>query len=354
MAESEDTGGTNPSAKRRLLVTRTLLVALALGGVAYGMRVYHFYAHHAETDDAFVEGHIAPVLPRIAGYVQEVRVNDNQTVKAGDVLVTIDTRDLAAKAEQAQAALASAEAQLQAAEAQQASARSQAAVARAHVEAAVSREEHAAADLKRYEALRARQDIPLQAYDAAHAAADAAHADLEAARRSVATAESQIAAATAQIGNAKALIGQKQADLDYAKLQLSYGTVAAPANGIISKRNVEPGQLVQAGQPLMAVVESEEIWVVANYKETQIRRMRPGQPVEVEIDAYPNHVFHGRIDSLSAATGAKFALLPPDNATGNFTKVVQRIPVKIVITDPPDPERPLRAGMSVNAIVDLG
>jgi len=354
MAESEETTVAAGGSSRRLLVTRILLAALALGGVAYGTRVYHFYAHHAETDDAFIEGHIAPVLPRISGYVQEVRANDNQAVKAGDVLVTIDTRDLAAKAEQAQAALAAAEAQATAAEAQHASARSQASVARANVAAVTSRLERAQADLKRYEALRARQDIPLQVYDAAHSAADTAQAEVDAARRQVTTAEAQIAAAAAQIGNAKALIAQKQADLDYAKLQLSYGTVAAPADGIVSKRNVEPGQLVQAGQPLMAIVASEEVWVVANYKETQIRRMRPGQPVEVEIDAYPNHVFHGRIDSLSAATGAKFALLPPDNATGNFTKVVQRIPVKIVITDPPDPARPLRAGMSVNAIVDLG
>ncbi|HKB69491.1 MAG TPA: HlyD family secretion protein [Thermoanaerobaculia bacterium] len=315
-----------PRRRRRKFIP-WLIAALVVGaGIVYGVRTIAFYRHHAETDDAQIEGHIDPVLPRVSGYVTEIDVDDNQRVARGDVLLRIDTRDLQAKIETAQGALETARAQV--------------AVARANVSAAETARGRATGDLTRYSALRQKQEISQQQYDAARAAADAATAQRSAALQSVAAARAQVA--------------QKQADLDLARLQLSYATVAAPSSGIVSKKNVEVGELVQAGQPLMAIVQDARVWVVANYKETQLRRMRVGQPVTFEVDAYPNHVFHGRVDSFAAATGAKFSLLPPDNATGNFTKVVQRIPVKIVPTDPPDPRFPLRAGMSVTTIVDLG
>ena len=155
------------------------------------------------------------------------------------------------------------------------------------------------------------------------------------------------------VSAAEAEVGQKKADLEFAELQLSYASVLAPSSGTVSKKSVEVGEFVQAGQPLLAIVEDTDAWVVANFKETQLKKMRVGQSVDIEVDAYPKVIFHGRVESISAATGAKFALLPPDNATGNFTKVVQRVPVKIVLADRPDPLRPLRAGMSVNAIVKL-
>jgi membrane fusion protein (multidrug efflux system) len=315
-----------PRRRRRKFIP-WLIAALVVGaGIVYGVRTIAFYRHHAETDDAQIEGHIDPVLPRVSGYVTEIDVDDNQRVARGDVLLRIDTRDLQAKIETAQGALETARAQV--------------AVARANVSAAETARGRATGDLTRYSALRQKQEISQQQYDAARAAADAATAQRSAALQSVAAARAQVA--------------QKQADLDLARLQLSYATVAAPSSGIVSKKNVEVGELVQAGQPLMAIVQDARVWVVANYKETQLRRMRVGQPVTFEVDAYPNHVFHGRVDSFAAATGAKFSLLPPDNATGNFTKVVQRSPVKIVPTDPPDPRFPLRAGMSVTTIVDLG
>ena len=315
-----------PRRRRRKFIP-WLIAALVVGaGIVYGVRTIAFYRHHAETDDAQIEGHIDPVLPRVSGYVTEIDVDDNQRVARGDVLLRIDTRDLQAKIETAQGALETARAQV--------------AVARANVSAAETARGRATGDLTRYSALRQKQEISQQQYDAARAAADAATAQRSAALQSVAAARAQVA--------------QKQADLDLARLHLSYATVAAPSSGIVSKKNVEVGELVQAGQPLMAIVQDARVWVVANYKETQLRRMRVGQPVTFEVDAYPNHVFHGRVDSFAAATGAKFSLLPPDNATGNFTKVVQRIPVKIVPTDPPDPRFPLRAGMSVTTIVDLG
>ncbi len=336
---TEDVVPSRKSGRVRAIITWTVVASIVIAGSIYGWRTVQFYEHHAETDDAFVEAHIDPVLPRIAGYVKSVNVRDNQVVTQGDVLVTIDTSDLGAKVAQAQAALASAQAQVQAAEAQ-------VAVARANSRALASQRGRARADMERYGKLREKQDVPQQLYDTARSGAEAAEAQVNAADR-------QIAAAEAQVNAARAQVAQKQADLDWAVLQVGYGTVVAPATGTISKRNVEAGQMVQAGQPMMAIVAGSETWVVANFKETQIVRMRPGQKVEIQIDAYPDHRFHGELESFSAATGAKFSLLPPDNATGNFTKVVQRVPVKIALTDPADPAHPLRAGMSVTAIVNL-
>ncbi len=277
------------------------------------------------TDDAQIEAHIDPVIPRIPGYVTEVGVRDNETVKAGQVIVRIDPRDLQSKVDTAQGAVENARAQVS--------------VARANVSAARAASNKADEDLARYRPLRQKEEISQQQFDAARAAADAAKSQLEAAAQQVQAASGQVA--------------QKQADLDWARLQLSYATVAAPASGVVSKKDVEVGQLVAAGQPLMAIVEGSEVWVVANFKETQLRKMRVGQTAEFTVDAYPKKVFRGRVDSFSAATGAKFSLLPPDNATGNFTKVVQRVPVKIVPTEAPDARYPLRAGMSVNATVDF-
>ncbi|MEO8502528.1 MAG: HlyD family secretion protein [Acidobacteriota bacterium] len=323
----------------RSIITWTIVGGIAIAGSVYAWRTVQFYEHHAETDDAFVEAHIDPVLPRIAGYVTAVNVRDNQAVKQGDVLVTIDTQDLQAKLHQAQGAVETSKAKVAAAEAQ-------VSVMRANTTALATQKSRTHADLDRYAKLREKQDIPQQMYDTARSAADNADAQLVGTERQVGAAQAQVAAARAEVD-------QKQADVAYAELQVTYGTVAAPATGTISKRNVENGQMVQSGQPLMAIVLGDEPWVIANFKETQLQRMRQGQKVELEVDAYPKHTFHGQVDSFAAATGAKFSLLPPDNATGNFTKVVQRVPVKIVFTDPADPTHPLRAGMSVTAIVNL-
>ncbi len=316
--------------RRRSGVRRVLLYGvvalLLLAGLVYGAQTIIFYSHHVTTDDAQLEGHIGPVLPKIAGYVTAVLVQDNQRVDADQLLVHIDDRDFRSRLNMAQAGLDNAQAAVT--------------VVRANVQAADSKRAKTAADLARYAPLMQEHVISPQEYDAAKAAADAAEAEYQAATRQIKAVEAQVA--------------QRQADLDFAKLQLSYTTVNAPAAGFVSKKSVEVGQFVEAGQPLMAVVQDSDVWVVANFKETQLRQMRVGQPVEVEVDAYPGRTFHARVDSVGAATGAKFALLPPDNATGNFVKVVQRIPVKIVFTDAPDPDHPLRVGMSVTATVNLG
>jgi membrane fusion protein (multidrug efflux system) len=231
----------------------------------------------------------------------------------------------------------------------------------ADVTAARTRAEQTAADLARYKQLLSKEEISQQQYDAARAAADSARAAAEAARATtessratVMSGGSQIEAATRQVAAAQAQVAQHRAALEAARLQLSYATLKAPVAGIVSKKAVEVGQFVQAGQPLLAIVQGNgETWVGANFKETQLARMHPGQKAEIEVDAYPGVTFHGQVESLAAATGARFSLLPPDNATGNFTKVVQRVPVKIVFTGAPDPRHPLRVGMNVNATVDL-
>jgi membrane fusion protein (multidrug efflux system) len=312
------------SRTRRAVVWSILALVLIAGGI-YGYRTIRFYQWHAETDDAQIETHVEPVIPKVGGHITEVLVEDNQRVEKGQVLLRIDERDLQARVATAAADVANA--------------RAAAGATRSSVSAAETEHRRAAADLERYQALRQKEEISQQQYDAARAASEAS--------------EAQTKAQSEQVAAASAKIAQKQADLDLAKLQLSYATVAAPGGGWVTRKNVEVGQLVQPGQPLLAIVSEEQPWVVANYKETQLKKMRVGQKAIIQVDAYPKRDLQGHVESIAAATGARFALLPPDNATGNFTKVVQRVPVKIVFDEAPDPERRLRAGMSVNAIVDV-
>jgi membrane fusion protein (multidrug efflux system) len=326
---AEESPAPPPEPKKKSRVGRFVLLGiLAVGVIAggiWGWREISFYRIHVETDDAQVEAHIDPVLPKIAGYVQRVLVDDNQRVRQGDLLLTIDARDYRARA-------ATSAADLQ-------NARAAVVVARSTVQAAQTNRAKTAADLQRYAALRQKEEVSQQQYDAAKAAADAA--------------EAQVQAELGQVAAAEAKVRQKESDLDYARLQESYAEVTAPSTGTVSRKNVEVGQYVQAGQPLLAIVSDEQPWIVANFKETQLKKMRVGRPVTIEVDAYPKRPFRAKVQSIAAATGAKFALLPPDNATGNFTKVVQRVPVKIILDEPPDPAHPLRAGMSVTATVDV-
>ncbi|MFL6192668.1 MAG: HlyD family secretion protein [Thermoanaerobaculia bacterium] len=352
----------------RKFIIMGVLAVLAIAAGVFGVRTYLFYQHNATTDDAQLDGNIDPVLPRVSGYVKEVRVAANQHVNAGDVLVVIDPSDLQAKVDQeaasllnAQAAVAVAQAAVSSARATVTGAQARISGTQADVTAARTRQEQTAADLARYQALYSKEEVSQQQYEAARAAADAARAVAQSASAGTATARAtaqssvaQVEAAERQVAAAEAQVAQHRATLEAARLQLSYATITAPVAGIVSKKNVEIGQLVQVGQPLLAIVQGHDVWVTANFKETQLARMHPGQPVEIEVDAYPGTAFHGKVESLAAATGAKFSLLPPDNATGNFTKVVQRIPVKIVFTDKPDPNRPLRVGMNVSVVVNLG
>src|SRR6266508_1188967 len=296
------------------------LVAL----LALGARRWIFSLSHESTDNAQVDGHIVPILPKVGGFVTEIRVDENQRVKEGDTLVVLDDRDYKVRLAQAEADLAVALASV--------SNRARVGQAEAQVEQAQANASKAHADLDRMRPLAAQDIVSKQQLDAAEAAARAADAAL--------------AAAQAALVGADARVGAARAARDQAALNLSYTRITAPAAGVVSKKTVELGQLVQAGQPLMSVVPLEDVWITANLKETQIEDVKPGQPVDFTVDAYPGLHFRGHVESLSPATGARFSLLPPDNATGNFTKVVQRVPVRIR-PDTVDPAHPLRPGMSV-------
>jgi membrane fusion protein, multidrug efflux system len=349
-------GAKRPGGKRRIVLPIVALLALAI--LVWGVRKWTYGRSHESTDNAQVDGHIIPVLAKVGGYVTAVNAAENAPAREGDVLVRIDSAEYAVRLAQAEADLAAArataggrgstgqaEAQVLTAAGQQSSLEAQIAAARANAE-------KARADLVRFEELAEKQIISRQQLDAARAAADAANANLLAVQRQASAAGAGVANAQAGVRFAEARLGAAAAARDNAALQLSYTTITAPATGVVARKQVEVGQLVQAGQPLLSVVADTGVWVTANFKETQLADLRVGQKADIEVDAYAGAKAHGVVESVSAATGAKFALLPPDNATGNFTKVVQRIPVRLRITQGLDAERPLRPGMSVTAHVE--
>ncbi len=292
------------------------LLALVVGALALGAWRLRSVWGTESTDDAFVEGHLVYMSSRVSGQVVEVLVSENQEVRAGAPLVRIDRADYEARLAHARANLDVARNQLT-----HASAEGEAAGAQAR--AAAARLQHAEQELTRARGLFEKGAGSETALDAAAAARDAAAAELRAAQR-------REAAERAMLGNA-APVRQAEAAMREAELSLSYTTIVAPFDGRIGRKSVELGATVAPGQPLLTLVETRGNWIVANFKETQIGRMRLGAPVDIEVDAYPAKMWHGHVESISPATGAKYALLPPDNATGNFTKVVQRLPVRIAL-----------------------
>ena len=390
------------------------LVLIIVAIVVY--EVWSYYSVRESTDDAQINGHIHPISARVGGTVIAVNVDENQYHDAGTVLVQIDPRDYEVAVERAQADLTAAQAALSASQTsvpitstttasevsgsqagvQQAQAgleaaerdlnvqKSRHASAQADLQQAQANYQKAARDLDRMKLLIAKDEISQQQFDASQAAAQSLHAAVEASRAAVHGAEAAVRSSESQVQIAQAKVAQARAqesaaktapqrvsvsvseaksaearvmrakaDLDQARLNLEYTTVKAPVGGIISKRNAEVGQVVQPGQPLMAIVPLEEIWVTANFKETQLKDLRVGQPATLSVDAYGRD-YKGHVESFSAATGAKFSLLPPENATGNYVKVVQRVPVRIAIEKGQDSEHRLRLGLSVNATVYTG
>lgn len=341
-----------PNNRARLIV---LVTVLAIGGWM-GWKWY-WALSHISTDNAQVDSHIVPVLPRVGGFVAEVVVQEHQSVKAGDLLASIDDRDYRARLAQAEADLALAIAgagsaqQTGQAGAQVSAARANAAAARSTVEQALANADKAQKDLERMRDLVAQKMMSPQALDAAQAAARAALAQVEASKQSANSAGDQITASSAALTAAQAKVEAARAARDLAANQLADTRIVAPTSGVVAAKNVEPGQLVQAGQPLLSVVPLADLWVTANLKETELKDVKLGAAARVEIDAYPGLEVQGKVESISPATGARFALLPPDNATGNFTKVIQRVPVRIRIQQSEDATRVLRPGMSVTVVI---
>jgi membrane fusion protein (multidrug efflux system) len=366
-APGQDKKATRPAArgKRKLGFTLVMLVLIPLAVLA-GLHYYGQSQTYQSTDDAFIDGHIINVAPKVAGRVERVLVDDNQTVKKGDVVVILDGRDFAAASKQKAAAVESTRAQAGAVRASidqaiahvntlQATVESDKATA----EASRAQAEKAAKDFQRVAELYRTKVASAQDMDAARAANDSAQAQLQANLKKVASDEAQVAEARATVNtyfgllkSIQAQIDEADANLQTARLNESYTEIRAPEGGRVTKKAVEAGNYVQTGQTLFALVPAN-VWVTANYKENQIGLMRPGQPVEIEVDALHGQTFAGRVDSLQAGSGARFSLLPPENATGNYVKVVQRVPVKIVFDRLPAVGLPLGPGMSVDPRVKV-
>lgn len=367
MATTQNTGAeATPKKKSRTFLI--VLIALVIVGGAFGITKYLHAKHHEETDDAQVEANINPVIPKISGYVTEVRVKDNQRVKKGDTLLFLDDRDLKLKVEQAEAAMATAKNNLLSARATTAAAQANIGTSAAsiktvdaQIEAAKVNVWQATQQYNRYANLIKDHSITQQQFEQVQAAKETTEKQLlilqeqkTQASRQTAAVSSQSNATSTQINVANSAIAQRQVDIDDAKLNLSYTVVTAPADGVVSRVNVQAGQFLQAGQATFSVIQDNDVWVVGNFKETQFNGLRAGQKVTINVDAFPGHDFEATVASFSPATGARFALLPPDNASGNFVKVVQRLPVRIEFTNKQDSlVKQLRAGMNVNVDVHL-
>jgi len=321
-----------------------ILVVVILVGLGMGIHWFIRSRTLITTDNAFVDASIYPISSRIPGTVATVHVKDNQPVRKGDILLELDPTDYEIRVRMAAA-------DLDMARNETSGDYAQVEAARAMVSHAKARLDQSELDLKRGSALFAREVIPREQLDRLETARKVAAAQLREAEEGLRKAEAQLG--LAGNGGKEARVAQREAKLREAQLNLSYTRITSPADGYVTRKSVEPGTTIQAGQPLMAVVPLDEVWITANYKESQITHMKPGQKVTFTVDAYPSMSFKGRVESIMAGTGAAFSLLPPENATGNYVKVVQRVPVKIVVDSGSDPQHLLRVGMSVIPTVDV-
>jgi membrane fusion protein (multidrug efflux system) len=350
----------------RFILILTVLIVLC---GSYGTYKYMHSLSHEETDDAQIEKKMNPIIPRVSGYVDKVYIKDNDFVKKGDTLFTIDKRDYLLKIEEANAAMIGAEGNFEVSKADIGSALANIAVSDANMQSAGGNIESAkirlgriTSDYNRYNNLYKTHSITKQQYEQALAAKLEAESQVRVLQqqerassfqKSVIEAKSRVSNKQTEV--AAANIKKSKAMLDAAKLNLTYTVITAAIDGQVSKIDIQPGQLVQPGQSLFYIINNTEAWVVANFKETQLNKMIIGQKVTIKVDAYPDYDFEGSITSFSPATGSRFSLLPPDNATGNFVKTIQRLPVKISLNSANDPEKIklLRPGMNVDVDVHL-
>ena len=335
----------------KTLITRGVLVAGLLVAAFFGYKKINYEMHHETTDNAQVEARFVPILPRVAGYIKTLYVEDYANVKKDSLLAEIDDSELALQLEEMEADLAQAETDIDNARANLNNTSVSVISAKANLDVAQTRKDKAQHDFERDQALFKDGAITQKQFDDSKSNLDVAAKQLEVSKNEVNVAQSRINVTEAGLKKAQAQIAVKKARIEQQKLKLSYTKIYATADGKIGRRNIDAGQFVQAGTPLFTIINDKDFWVVANFKETQLNRIKVGDEVEVKIDAYKDQPLKGKIVSVSEATGAKFSLLPPDNATGNFVKVTQRIPVKIEIQDMDKYRSMLYAGMSVEVAV---
>lgn len=370
-ADPAETNTAAPAATASISLRRVVMALVLAGIVALALKygvgtISHSFMVEA-TDDAFTEGTVAPVSPKISGRVMEVLVHENQEVKQGDLLVRLDDRDQSVRHELQDAGVTNSrltdemikmgvgvvKAQLDAANAQLSK-------AKADLDAAKATEDRAKADFERAKTLVSTKAVSTQDLDATRAASIEAEARYKSAQQGVQAAEASVKQDIAMVEVVKAYARsseiktqQSELDLKQAALDLSYTKITAPESGRVTRKNVDVGAYIQPGQNLMAIV-TPKIWVVANFKENQLRHMSGGQEAEIKLDSHPDHVYRGHVDSIQAGSGARFSLFPPENATGNYVKVVQRVPVKIVFDEPLDPAIVAGPGLSVEPEVVVG
>lgn len=327
--------------RKTVLISLVLLAAIA-AGILYWLRAIHPYE---TTDNAYLKAHISLISPKETGYVKEVLFEDNQKVMPGDLLVVIDDHDFQTRVAQAEAQVLSEIAHIQTLETDKITQNAKIRQEAANITASEADLEKAARDLKRFGNLALEGAVSAQTRDAAESSHKQANAQRDKVRSARQEAESELASLDARIKETRARIKAAQANLELARINLANTRITAPMAGIIGNRSVQVGQLVKPGSPLAYLIPADGLFVEANFKETQIGRIQPGQPAEIRVDAYPDLVFQGVVDSFAPASGSEFSLLPPENATGNFTKIVRRVPIKIVFQSGHDLNR-LRPGLS--------
>jgi membrane fusion protein (multidrug efflux system) len=342
---------TGPQKKKSPVIF--IVIAVVVVAAFFGIRSFIHGMNYESTDNAQIESRSVPVISRVAGYIDSLTVDDYGRVKAGQLLIKIDEKEYALAVAQAKADLSNAEADLANAQAAYSNSLANRKVALANASVQKVRVDKAQADLQRDEALLKDDAITKKQLEDTRSAYETSHKQYNANQEQVNLASTQVSTAEAQLQKAKAQIEIRKAALEQAELRLSYCRVAAPVSGRIGKRSIETGQYIQPGAPLFSIVNDDNFWLVANFKETQLEKMKEGQEVDIILDGYPDVTIKGKVASFSQATGAKFALLPPDNATGNFVKVTQRVPVKIELMNADKYKDILRAGLSAEVEVKV-
>ncbi len=342
----------NQQSFKKYLPKAILATVLVVAGYI-GYKEYHYAQTHEDTDNAQIESYFVPVLPRVAGYVKSVSVKDYDVVQKNQLLVEIDAEEGQLALEEMKADLLQAQTDIETAKANIQNLQATIKATEANLKTVVLRKEKAKKDAERDNALLAENAITRKQADDSRSAYEVLQAQYEAGVQEVTSAKSRLPILQAALHKAEATLVLKQVKIDQQALKLSYTKIYAPSAGKIGKKSIEPGQLVQAGQPLMTVVQDSLFWVVANFKEKQIPNLKVGAAVELKLDAYPDRILKGKITSIAESTGAKTSLLPPDNASGNFVKVTQRVPVKIEIEDVAKNKDILRAGLSLEVSVPL-